>query len=119
MVVGLAVTLLGLAAFIPRASILTLVLAGAGTGIGAGLFSNGLLTELLNMSSDRNRGPAMSFSIAAVMLGVFAGSTAAGLLIGNIGFTGVMAIGGLCCILGLPLAGLKLPAGSRLAPNGN
>lgn len=54
MLIGLAITLLGLAAFVPQSTVLTLVLAGVGTGIGAGLFSNGLLTEMLNMSSERN-----------------------------------------------------------------
>ena len=116
MVLGLAITLLGLAAFVPTATVLTLALAGAGTGIGAGLFSNGLLTQLLSMSSEENRGTAMSFAVASVAFGVFLGSTAAGLLIGHIGFTGVIAIGGVCCAVGLPLATFGGPGKPRVAP---
>lgn len=51
MLLGALITLGGLAAFAPRMSLRWLILAGVGTGVGAGLFANGVLTEMLALST--------------------------------------------------------------------
>jgi len=118
MLLGLAITVLGLLSLIPTTTILTLVMAGAGTGIGAGLFANGLLGHLLSLSRASNRGTAMSLSVATLSLGVFAGSTVSGLLIAPGGFDAVIALGLACVGLGMALSGGELWKENRSARPG-
>lgn len=106
MLLGLAITILGLAAFAPHTSTLSLIAAGAGTGIGAGLFANGLLTDLLGLSSRRNRGTAMSLSFATAGFGVFVGSSISGLLFAPAGFGGIILFGAVCEAVGIPIVAL-------------
>jgi MFS family permease len=100
---GILITLAGLAAFIPAQSVITLALAGAGTGIGAGLFANGLLTDLTQRSTSANRGTAMSLSFLTPGLGVFIGAGFSGALYGPGGFGAIILFGALAEAVGLPV----------------
>jgi len=103
MLLGLVMTLLGLAAFAPPTNVVWLVLAGAGTGIGAGLFANGLLTEMAAVSTERNRGTAMALSLVTPSAGVFVGGWIGGLLYLPHGFGGVIVFGAVAEAIGIPL----------------
>ncbi len=111
MLLGLIVTMIGLAAFVPTTNLLWLIAAGAGTGIGAGLFASGLLTEMAGRSTAGNRGTAMSLSVATASLGVFLGGAISGLLIRPTGFSGVIVFGAVAEALGIPLVLLVRPIG--------
>jgi MFS family permease len=93
MLIGLLLTLAGLAAFAPSTTVVWLVLAGAGTGIGAGLFANGILTEMTALSTQQNRGGAMALTFATATFGGFLGSAISGLLYRPIGFAGIIVFG--------------------------
>ena len=103
MMLGLILTLIGLAAFMPPINIVWLMLAGAATGIGAGLFSNGVMTHLLNLSQNNNRGTSMSLSVAAISLGVFLGSSLSGIILGKAGFGGIVLFGAIAEAFAIPL----------------
>jgi MFS family permease len=103
--VGVATTLAGIGALFLPASTLTLIAAGAGTGIGAGLFLSAVLVSLTRRSGTQNRGTAMALGSASFNLGIFAGSALSGLLVGpgGFGFTAVLVLGVLTTLAGLPL----------------
>ncbi|HEX9056570.1 MAG TPA: MFS transporter, partial [Ktedonobacterales bacterium] len=82
---------------------LTLIVAGAGTGVGAGLFISAILVTLHQQSGEHNRGTAMALSAAGFNVGMFAGSAISGLLIGPGGFGAVLLFG-----LGTTAAALPL-----------
>jgi MFS family permease len=99
---GLAITLPGIGVLALPASIVTLVMSGAMTGIGAGLFITGVYADLAVRSTDANRGTAMSMSSASFGAAIFAGSAISGLLIGPGGFNAVLLFGGIACVAALP-----------------
>jgi MFS family permease len=103
MLAGVGLTLAGLVAFAPPTNVLWLVLAGVGTGVGAGLMASGALTELANLSTPANRGSAMALVVVSIGAGAFAGSTTAGLIINPWGFDGVILFGFVVQALALPL----------------
>ncbi len=107
MVLGLTITLPGIGILALPPSIITLVLSGAMTGIGAGLFITGIYTDLAIRSSDENRGTAMSMSSAGFGAAIFVGSAISGLLIGPGGFNAVLVFGAVTCLLALPFALLR------------
>jgi MFS family permease len=111
-ILGLAITLPGIGALALPPSILTLVMSGAMTGIGAGLFITGVYADLAVRSTEANRGTAMSLSAASFGAAIFAGSAISGLLIGPGGFNAVLVFGGITCLAALPFAvlrGMDLP----------
>lgn len=101
---GLTVTLPGIALLAAPPSILTLVMSGAMTGIGAGLFITGIYADMAIRSTESNRGTAMSLSSAGFGAAIFAGSAISGLLIGPGGFDAIVAFGAVTCALALPFA---------------
>jgi MFS family permease len=101
--VGVAMTLAGISALFLPASPLTLMAAGAGTGVGAGLFLSAVLVSLTGRSGTHNRGTAMALGSASFNLGIFGGGALAGVLVGPGGFTAVLILGLLTALAGLPL----------------
>lgn len=107
MVLGLTITLPGIGILALPPSVIILVLSGAMTGIGAGLFITGNITELSIRSSDENRGTALSMFSASFGAAIFAGGALSGLLIGPGGFDAVLVFGAFTCLLALPFALLR------------
>lgn len=103
-ILGLAITLPGIGVLALPPSIVTLVMSGAMTGIGAGLFITGVYADLAVRSTEANRGTAMSMSSASFGAAIFAGSAVSGLLIGPGGFNAVLVFGGITCLAALPFA---------------
>ncbi len=92
-VIGVGLTLPGIAILLLPASPLTLVLAGAGTGTGAGLFITAVLISLTHQSHEANRGTAMALGSTTSNVGLFAGGTLAGVLVTLGGFPSVLLFG--------------------------
>jgi MFS family permease len=99
---GVLITLAGLGALALPASLPTLVAAGAGTGIGAGLFISAVLVTLSRRSGDHNRGTAMALSSASLNIGMFACAALSGLLYGAAGFGAVLLFGATTTLAALP-----------------
>jgi MFS family permease len=99
---GAIVTLAGLGALALPASLLALVAAGAGTGIGAGLFISAVLVTLTRRSGDHNRGTAMALSSASLNIGMFACAALSGPLYGAAGFGAVLLFGAATTLAALP-----------------
>jgi len=110
--IGLVVTLPGLAALFLRPSVATLVVAGAGTGVGAGLFITGVLGDLSRRSTEANRGTAMSLGSGSFSGAIFAGGIVSGLLIGPYGWNAIVWLGVMTCLASLPF----VVWGQRSAP---
>lgn len=102
-IVGIVLTLAGIGALFLPYSPLTLIVAGAGTGVGAGLFISAILVTLHQQSGEHNRGTAMALSAAGFNVGMFAGSAISGLLIGPGGFGAVLLFGLGTTVAALPL----------------
>ncbi len=101
--VGIILTLAGLGALFVPASPLTLIAAGVGTGVGAGLFGSAVLVALTNLSDEHNRGTAMALSSAGFNVGTFVGGSLAGVMMAISGFDAVLAFGLITTGLALPL----------------
>jgi MFS family permease len=101
--VGVATTLAGIGALFLPASPLTLIAAGAGTGVGAGLFLSAVLVSLILRSGAHNRGTAVALGSASFNVGIFAGGALSGVLVGPGGFTAVLLLGLVTTLAGLPL----------------
>lgn len=101
---GLVFTVPGIIILTLHPSILTLVVSGAATGIGAGLFITGIMADLSNLSTPANRGTAMSLASASFSAGIFAGSAFSGLLIGPGGFNAVLLFGVITSLAAFPFA---------------
>jgi MFS family permease len=101
-IAGTTLTLAGIGTLLLPPSVPTLAAAGAGTGIGAGLFVTAVLVTLARRSGDHNRGTAMALSQASSNVGIFAGSAVSGLLIGPGGFGAVLLFGTLTTLASLP-----------------
>ena len=102
--VGLTLTLPGIAALALPPSVITLVLSGAMTGVGAVLFITSVYADLAGRSSEGNRGTAMSMASASFGAAIFAGSAISGVLVGPGGFNLVLLFGGVTCAAALPFA---------------
>jgi MFS family permease len=100
---GVAVTIPGIAVLMLPPSLATLIAGGAGTGIGAGLFITGVMGDLARMSNDANRGTAISLGTGSFNGAIFVGSSISGLLIGPGGFDAVLIFGLLTTIAAFPL----------------
>ncbi len=106
-ILGLTITLPGIAILgLPPTSGI-LIASGAMTGIGAGLFITGLYADMARRSSAVNRGTAMSLSSASFGFGIFLGSAVSGLLLVHGGFEAILIFGIVTCIVALPLAIVK------------
>jgi predicted MFS family arabinose efflux permease len=101
-VAGVFLTLAGLGALALPPSLPTLVAAGAGTGLGAGLFVSALLVTLTRRSGDHNRGTAMALSSASLNIGMFTSAALSGPLYGAVGFGAVLLFGAATTLAALP-----------------
>jgi MFS family permease len=99
---GVLVTMVGLGALALPATPLTLIVAGAGTGIGTGLFISALLVSLTRRSGDHNRGTAMALTSASLNVGMFACAALSGLLYGAAGFGAVLLLGAATTLIAFP-----------------
>ncbi len=88
---------------------LTLIVAGSGTGIGAGMLISGVMADLARMSGAANRGTALSLGTACFSGAFFVGGTLSGLLIGPGGFGAVVLLGTLATLAALPFALVSRP----------
>jgi len=79
-----------------------LIAAGLGTGIGSGLLIAPSLVELQNRSDDSNRGTAMALWATNFAGGVATGTIIGAPLISSIGFNATVIATALVCILALP-----------------
>ncbi len=100
--IGLVITLAGIGVLVFPPSIPVLIASGACTGIGAGLLITGVMTDLSNLSSEANRGTAMSTGGGSLSAAFFLGGTISGVLIGPGGFNAVLAVGAVSCLLAVP-----------------
>lgn len=91
---------------------LTLIAAGCGTGIGAGLLVSGIMADLARLSTPTNRGTALSLGSASFSGSFFIGSTISGLLFATGGFGAIVAFGATMTVIALPFA---LLSGSKRA----
>lgn len=105
--IGLAITFPGIAALALPPSIGALVVSGACTGIGAGLFVTSVLVDLAALSDESNRGTALSLGNGSFSAAIFAGSAISGLLIGSGGFDAVLLFGGITCAAALPFIWMR------------
>lgn len=103
-ILGAISIFLGVACLGLPPSPLTLIAAGAGTGIGAGMLISGVMADLARMSSAANRGTALSLGTACFSGAFFVGSAVSGLLIGPGGFGAVVLFGALASLAALPFA---------------
>ncbi|GAC1445433.1 MAG: MFS transporter [Chloroflexota bacterium] len=99
---GVIITLPGIAVLAMHPSISTLVISGAATGIGAGLFVTGILADLGRLSTEANRGTALSLGTASFSSATFVGSAISGLLITWRGFGAILVFGLATTVLALP-----------------
>lgn len=106
---GISLTLPGIALLALAPSTLTLIASGAATGVGAGLSVTGIMTDLSRLSNAGNRGTAMSLGGGSFSAGIFVGSSVSGLLIGPGGFNAVLLFGVLTCAASLPFAVRGVP----------
>jgi MFS family permease len=79
-----------------------LVVAGLGTGIGSGLLIAPSLVELQNRSDDSNRGTAMALWATNFAAGVATGTIIGAPLISWIGFNATVIATAVVCLLALP-----------------
>jgi MFS family permease len=102
--------LIGLAFILPGVLFLglhptpwTLIAAGSGTGIGAGLLVSGIMADLARLSTPANRGTALSLGSASFSGAFFVGSTVSGLFFAAGGFGAIVAFGAAMTVAALPL----------------
>lgn len=98
---GIALTLVSAVLLLPPATTPLLVLAGAGTGAGAGLLLTPLLVEMSRRSSEADRGSAFS---------LFSGALATALVIGSIGVAPLVAAAGFSAALGAAILAIVAAA---------
>jgi predicted MFS family arabinose efflux permease len=96
---GLAVTVAGLLLLLPPPTTPLLVLAGAGTGIGAALILPPVTFELSRRASDADRGSAFALFAVAFSLGVALGSIGIAPIFDRVGFEAALAAGIGGCVL--------------------
>jgi MFS family permease len=107
-ILGLGVTLPGIAILALHPTVPILIASGAMTGTGAGMFITGVYVNLANRSDESNRGTAMSLGSASFTFGIFTGSTISGVLVDPGGFNAILVYGFVTCAAALPFA--VLPA---------
>src|SRR5205823_8848803 len=95
---GAVVIFLGVACLGLPPSPLTLIAAGTGTGIGAGMLISGVMADLARMSGAANRGTALSLGTACFSGAFFVGSAISGLLVDHGGFGAVVLFGSLATL---------------------
>lgn len=107
--IGVAVTLPGIAVLALSPSIPVLIVSGAFTGIGAGMFITGVLADLAALSTEANRGTAMALGTGSFSTAIFVGSAVSGLLIGPGGFDAVLLFGFATTAAALPFTWARTP----------
>lgn len=102
-ILGIVVTVPGIGALALPPSLWALAVAGACTGIGAGLFITGVLSDLFRHSTAANQGTAAALGNGSFSASIFTGSALSGVLIGPGGFGAVLLFGAITCAAALPL----------------
>jgi MFS family permease len=101
---GGALVVPGVALLALNPSPLTLAVAGALTGSGAGLLLSVITADLARLSEARNRGTALALGAASVSAGAFAGSAASGVFFDAGGFDAVVGFIGIASMATVPFA---------------
>ncbi len=104
LVAGCLTTGAAIAVLTVPASLLTLVLAGIGTGVSAALLLPPILLELTRRSDDSDRGTAMALYNTSFAAAIGAGSLGGAVLIGGLGFHGTLLISIVLTLAALPIA---------------
>jgi MFS family permease len=102
--VGLLVTFPGIAVLAIHPSVLTLIASGACSGVGAGFFLTGIMADLSWMSTQANRGTAMSLGGGTFNAGIFIGGVVSGFLIGPGGFNSILIFSLITSVAALPFS---------------
>ncbi|MDQ6710725.1 MAG: MFS transporter [Candidatus Dormibacteraeota bacterium] len=108
---GIVVTSAGILLLLAPASLLTLVLAGLGTGVGAALLLPPILLELTKRSDDGDRGTAMALYSLSFSAAVGVGSLAAAPLVAEAGFGTALILSTIACLVAAPI--VMMSVGTR------
>ena len=100
---GIFVTSAAILVLLLPASLLTLVSAGIGTGLGAALLLPPILVELTKRSDVRDRGTAMALYSTSFSAAVGVGSLAAAPLVARTGFNSALVISTIVCLSATPV----------------
>jgi MFS transporter, DHA1 family, solute carrier family 18 (vesicular amine transporter), member 1/2 len=101
---GIVITVASIALIVIPTTFATMIVAGAGTGIGAGLLITPSLIELQNRSNDSDRGTAMALWSTSFAIGIGLGTIGAGPLVEHFGFSATMVASAVLCLAALPIA---------------
>lgn len=96
---GLVVTIAGIVLLLAPATTPLLVLAGAGTGVGAALILPPVMFELSRRSDDSDRGSAFALFAVAFALGVAIGSIGVAPFFEQLGFEAALTAGIVGCVV--------------------
>lgn len=99
MVSGLAITVASVALLLLPVTTPLLVIAGAGTGLGAAFVLPAVLIELTLRSNDADRGSAFGLYSVAFGSGIVIGSIGAAPFVNVLGFHGILLIGIGACLV--------------------
>ncbi len=108
---GIVVTSAAILVLLLPASLLTLVAAGMGTGLGAALLLPPILLELTKRSDQADRGTAMALYSTSFSGAVGVGSLAAAALVARGGFGTALVVSTIACLLAGPIVMMSI--GSR------
>ncbi|TMD83178.1 MAG: MFS transporter [Chloroflexi bacterium] len=104
LVAGVATTGLAISVLLTAPSLVTLVVAGVGTGLGAALLLPPILLELTKRSNDTNRGTAMALYNTSFAAAVGVGSLGGALLVQHFGFNATLVASLIACLAAAPVA---------------
>ena len=104
MVAGVATTGLAIGILLISPSLATLLVAGAGTGLGAALLLPPILLELTKRSDERDRGTAMALYNTSFAAAVGAGSLGGAVLVQRLGFNATLVASLVACLAAAPIA---------------
>ena len=100
---GILVTSAGTLLLLTPASLLSLVVAGLGTGLGAALLLPPILLELTKRSDEGNRGTAMALYSTSFSAAIGVGSLAAAPLVAHAGFGPTLIVSVIACLAATPI----------------
>jgi MFS family permease len=98
---GTVITTVSIVILLPPATLATLVLAGAASGLGAGLLISPNQIELQRRSDNSDRGTAMALWSTSFAAAVGIGTIGAAPLVDNFGFHAALIISAVFCLSGL------------------
>ena len=104
LVAGVATTGVAIVTLLISPSLATLLIAGAGTGLGAALLLPPILLALTRRSDERDRGTAMALYNTSIASAVGAGSLGGAVLVQRIGFQATLVASLIACLAAAPIA---------------